>query len=215
MAEVLGDGLGFRASVAVRVNALGSEWFTRRAELVALAGPAIASLVIPKVESAEDVRWLDRRWTARRAATSASRRWWRRAAGLAARRRDRRGRRPPRRADPRLRRPRGVAGPGRARRAAGALAARAGRPSWWPRAPPGIQAIDGPYLAIRDDGRAAARAAHARTLGFDGKWAVHPDQLEAINDGLHAGSGGARARRRVVAALDERPRRRGRGRRAR
>ncbi|MPZ26856.1 MAG: CoA ester lyase [Micromonosporaceae bacterium] len=43
------------------------------------------------------------------------------------------------------------------------------------------QAIDGPYLQIRDlDGfrQAAARSA---ALGFDGKWVLHPDQIEAAN----------------------------------
>jgi citrate lyase subunit beta/citryl-CoA lyase len=46
----------------------------------------------------------------------------------------------------------------------------------------GKQAIDGPYLAIRDvDGfrRAAARTS---ALGFDGKWVLHPDQIEAANE---------------------------------
>jgi citrate lyase subunit beta / citryl-CoA lyase len=44
------------------------------------------------------------------------------------------------------------------------------------------QAIDGPYLQIRDlDGfRAAARRAAA--LGFDGKWVLHPDQIAAANE---------------------------------
>jgi len=44
------------------------------------------------------------------------------------------------------------------------------------------QAIDGPYLAIRDvDGfrRVASRSA---ALGFDGKWVLHPGQLEAANE---------------------------------
>jgi citrate lyase subunit beta/citryl-CoA lyase len=44
------------------------------------------------------------------------------------------------------------------------------------------QAIDGPYLQIRDlDGfrRVAGRSA---ALGFDGKWALHPDQIDAAND---------------------------------
>jgi citrate lyase subunit beta / citryl-CoA lyase len=44
------------------------------------------------------------------------------------------------------------------------------------------QAIDGPYLQIRDvDGfkRVAGRAA---ALGFDGKWVLHPDQLAAANE---------------------------------
>jgi citrate lyase subunit beta / citryl-CoA lyase len=46
----------------------------------------------------------------------------------------------------------------------------------------GKQAIDGPYLQIRDvDGfrRVAARSA---ALGFDGKWVLHPGQLEAANE---------------------------------
>jgi citrate lyase subunit beta/citryl-CoA lyase len=46
----------------------------------------------------------------------------------------------------------------------------------------GLQAIDGPYLQIRDlDGfrRAAARTA---ALGFDGKWVLHPTQIEAANE---------------------------------
>jgi citrate lyase subunit beta/citryl-CoA lyase len=44
------------------------------------------------------------------------------------------------------------------------------------------QAIDGPYLAIKDvDGyrRVAGRSA---ALGFDGKWVLHPDQVEAANE---------------------------------
>ena len=43
-------------------------------------------------------------------------------------------------------------------------------------------AIDGPYLAIKDlDGyrRVAGRSA---ALGFDGKWVLHPDQIEAANE---------------------------------
>jgi citrate lyase subunit beta/citryl-CoA lyase len=46
----------------------------------------------------------------------------------------------------------------------------------------GVQAIDGPYLQIRDiDGfrRVAGRAA---ALGYDGKWVLHPGQIEAANE---------------------------------
>jgi citrate lyase subunit beta / citryl-CoA lyase len=44
------------------------------------------------------------------------------------------------------------------------------------------QAIDGPFLQIRDvDGfREVARRSAA--LGFDGKWALHPGQIEAANE---------------------------------
>jgi citrate lyase subunit beta/citryl-CoA lyase len=44
------------------------------------------------------------------------------------------------------------------------------------------QAIDGPYLQIRDlDGyrRVAGRSA---ALGFDGKWVLHPDQVDVANE---------------------------------
>jgi citrate lyase subunit beta/citryl-CoA lyase len=46
----------------------------------------------------------------------------------------------------------------------------------------GLQAIDGPYLHVRDvDGfRRAARASAA--LGFDGKWVLHPDQIATGNE---------------------------------
>ena len=46
----------------------------------------------------------------------------------------------------------------------------------------GKQAIDGPYLQIKDvDGfrRVAGRSA---ALGFDGKWVLHPGQLEPANE---------------------------------
>ncbi|MDF2975766.1 MAG: Citryl-CoA lyase [Actinomycetospora sp.] len=45
-----------------------------------------------------------------------------------------------------------------------------------------LQAIDGPYLQIRDvDGfrRVANRAA---ALGYDGKWVLHPGQIDAANE---------------------------------
>ncbi|MFC7343175.1 HpcH/HpaI aldolase/citrate lyase family protein [Saccharopolyspora griseoalba] len=46
----------------------------------------------------------------------------------------------------------------------------------------GVQAIDGPYLQIKDvDGlrRVGGRSA---ALGFDGKWVLHPAQVEAVNE---------------------------------
>jgi citrate lyase subunit beta / citryl-CoA lyase len=46
----------------------------------------------------------------------------------------------------------------------------------------GLQAIDGPYAKIRDlDGyREVAR--RARVLGFDGKWVLHPGQIDVANE---------------------------------
>ncbi len=46
----------------------------------------------------------------------------------------------------------------------------------------GLQAIDGPYAAIRDPDGFAASARRSRRLGFDGKWALHPDQIAICNE---------------------------------
>lgn len=45
-----------------------------------------------------------------------------------------------------------------------------------------LQAIDGPYAQIRDTEGLRTFAERAAMLGFDGKWAVHPLQLEVLND---------------------------------
>jgi citrate lyase subunit beta/citryl-CoA lyase len=46
----------------------------------------------------------------------------------------------------------------------------------------GLQAIDGPYARIHDtDGLRAASAA-AAALGYDGKWVLHPAQVDVVNE---------------------------------
>lgn len=46
----------------------------------------------------------------------------------------------------------------------------------------GIEAIDAPFPAYRDlDGYRSA-AVQASLLGFDGKWAIHPDQIRIANE---------------------------------
>jgi citrate lyase subunit beta / citryl-CoA lyase len=45
----------------------------------------------------------------------------------------------------------------------------------------GLQAIDGPFAAIADVDGLTASAASAAALGFDGKWVLHPGQIEAVN----------------------------------
>jgi citrate lyase subunit beta / citryl-CoA lyase len=179
---------------AVRVNAPGSEWFD--ADVAELAGRA-ASLVIPKVESAAALGELDARLDGpvRLQALVET------AAGL-------------------------LDAPAIARASArldalilgyADLGASLGRgpgadsPELWLHAQEGmlvaaraagIQAIDGPYLAIRDPGGLRRRAEHARMLGFDGKWAVHPDQLGAINAAFTPGPEELERAAAVVAALE-------------
>ncbi|MFN8167793.1 MAG: CoA ester lyase [Candidatus Nanopelagicales bacterium] len=44
------------------------------------------------------------------------------------------------------------------------------------------QAIDGPYLQIRDVEGYKRVAGRSAALGFDGKWVLHPDQVAAANE---------------------------------
>jgi citrate lyase subunit beta/citryl-CoA lyase len=46
----------------------------------------------------------------------------------------------------------------------------------------GLQAIDGPHLAIDDLEGCRRGALRARALGYDGKWVVHPSQIGVVND---------------------------------
>jgi citrate lyase subunit beta/citryl-CoA lyase len=45
----------------------------------------------------------------------------------------------------------------------------------------GMQAVDGPYAAIHDTAGLGRAAASAAALGFDGKWVLHPGQIETVN----------------------------------
>lgn len=46
----------------------------------------------------------------------------------------------------------------------------------------GLQAIDGPFLKVRDEEGFRRAAARTAALGFDGKWVLHPAQVEAGNE---------------------------------
>ena len=45
----------------------------------------------------------------------------------------------------------------------------------------GLQVIDGPYLKIKDTDGLRDYCVRTATLGYDGKWALHPDQVAVIN----------------------------------
>jgi citrate lyase subunit beta/citryl-CoA lyase len=45
-----------------------------------------------------------------------------------------------------------------------------------------LQAIDGPFLQIRDVEAFREVAGRSAALGFDGKWVLHPGQVEAANE---------------------------------
>ena len=46
----------------------------------------------------------------------------------------------------------------------------------------GLQAIDGPYGRIHDLDGFRASALRSRSLGYDGKWVLHPGQITAANE---------------------------------
>jgi citrate lyase subunit beta/citryl-CoA lyase len=46
----------------------------------------------------------------------------------------------------------------------------------------GLQVIDGPYLKVKDVDGLRDFANRTRILGYDGKWALTPDQVTALND---------------------------------
>ena len=51
----------------------------------------------------------------------------------------------------------------------------------------GLQAIDGPYAAIGDDDGLRRAAVSAAALGYDGKWVIHPGQIETVNAAFSPG----------------------------
>jgi citrate lyase subunit beta/citryl-CoA lyase len=190
--EALTDALsvleagGFTApSVAVRVNAARTPWAHH--ELIALAAvsPVPQSVVVPKVESAGDLEFVDRLLDgAERAA----------------------GRTTPLRVQALIETATGIANLqdivtatsrldalvlGYADLAVSLGRSRAGaaRLDSWLAAQDavlvaarsaGLRAIDGPFLAIDDGDGLLAAATRAAELGFDGKWAIHPSQLEPL-----------------------------------
>ncbi|HEV7919141.1 MAG TPA: CoA ester lyase [Solirubrobacterales bacterium] len=46
----------------------------------------------------------------------------------------------------------------------------------------GLQAIDGPYSQVKNDDGLREAAVRTVTMGFDGKWSLHPQQIPVINE---------------------------------
>ena len=69
----------------------------------------------------------------------------------------------------------------------------------------GLQAIDGPFLNVGDAAGAIASAETARDLGFDGKWALHPSQVEALNETFVPSDAEISRAEEILAALDGDP----------
>jgi len=66
----------------------------------------------------------------------------------------------------------------------------------------GLQAVDGPYADLRDLDGLRRAAAGAIAHGYDGKWVVHPDQIEPMNDAFTPSPELVERSRRILAASD-------------
>ncbi len=184
------DGDWAAPTVSVRINATGTQWCHRDViELIEGAGERLASLIVPKVQSVADVEFVAR---------------------LASMVELESGRTSPVGLELLIETATGLRCVHEAARASDRvqalivgyadLAASLGRPltaaddrggTHWDwvletvlvaARDAGIQAIDGPHFQIADLDGLRARARLARTLGYDGKWALHPTQVEPLND---------------------------------
>lgn len=193
---------------AVRVNAARTPWC--HADIVAMASAPVrpGTIIVPKVESAADLGFVERLLDGAEA-----------AAGID---------RPPLRVQALIETAAGVA---RLDEIAGAtarldalilgyadLSASLGRPagagaeldSWRSiqdavlvaARTHDVAAIDGPFLGIKVDAGFTAAAERARDMGFDGKWAIHPAQVAALNELFTPSDEAVEHARAVIDALE-------------
>ncbi|MGI8428148.1 MAG: HpcH/HpaI aldolase/citrate lyase family protein [Solirubrobacteraceae bacterium] len=184
------DGDWAAPTVGVRINATDTRWCHRDViELIEGAGGRLASLVLPKVQGPADVEFV---------------------AQLASMVEDECSRERPVGLELLIETATGLAHVHESARASARvqalivgyadLAASLGRPVAVPEDPDGIhwrwvletvlvaardagiQAIDGPHFEIADLDGLSARAKLTRTIGYDGKWALHPTQIEPLED---------------------------------
>jgi len=67
----------------------------------------------------------------------------------------------------------------------------------------GLAALDGVHLDLEDDAGFAAACRQAADLGFDGKTLIHPKQIAAANEAFAPGADDVARARRVIAAHAE------------
>lgn len=67
----------------------------------------------------------------------------------------------------------------------------------------GLRAIDGPFGDFGDPEGFIAGARRAAALGYDGKWAIHPSQIDLANDVFTPPEAEVDQARRVLQALEE------------
>ena len=67
----------------------------------------------------------------------------------------------------------------------------------------GVLALDTPYFQFRDDEGLKSSCAASRRLGFKGRFAIHPAQIETINACYSPSAAEIAEARRIVAAFEE------------
>jgi citrate lyase subunit beta / citryl-CoA lyase len=67
----------------------------------------------------------------------------------------------------------------------------------------GIDAVDGPFADFSDAKGYSRECTRAATLGFVGKWAIHPSQIELANDGFSPTQKQVDRARKMIAAYAE------------
>ncbi|MEW1808704.1 CoA ester lyase [Pseudarthrobacter sp. NPDC080039] len=190
-----------RGGIAVRVNALNSAWVLDDLAAV-VANDAITSIVLPKVDSAEDIEEVERQLVRLegeqgraalvrvqaliesahgigdvQAIAAASRRMVSLIIGYA---------------DLGVSLGRRLHASWQFAHDAVILAARIA----------GIQAVDGPLLTVHADAALQQAAVAAESLGFDGKWVIHPRQAGVVQDAFTPSGEEADEARGLLAAMD-------------
>ncbi len=67
----------------------------------------------------------------------------------------------------------------------------------------GLRPIDGPYGDFKDPDGYISAAKRVAALGFEGKWAIHPSQIELANDVFSPSSEEVEKARRIVDAMQQ------------
>jgi citrate lyase subunit beta/citryl-CoA lyase len=66
-----------------------------------------------------------------------------------------------------------------------------------------LRAVDGPVADFRDEEGLRKSCLRARSLGFDGKWCVHPSQVEIVNETFSPTEKELEWARKVASAYEE------------
>ncbi len=189
-------------AIAVRINAIGTSWCERDL-LACVANAAVTTVVVPKVESSDDLRTVDSELAAMESAVGRTS-----PIALQALVESAKGLSnvesilgsSPRitscvigYADLSVSLGRQPSAPWQYAQDRIVLAARAN----------GIQPIDGPRLSVDDDAELHTDAIAAAALGFDGKWVIHPRQVATVQQAFTPTAAQVAEARAIVTAMED------------